>query len=215
MSMTVDEAANIIWDYHHLNHELGKADVIMVLGSHDTRVAEYAADLWLQGYAPYIIFSGGLGNLTAGVFEKPEAEIFADIAIENGVPAEKILIENKSTNTGENVSFTKQLLQEKKLDFQTFILVQKPYMERRTYTTFKKVWPEKDFIVTSPPLSLAEYPNGEISKDKVINVMVGDLQRIKEYPAKGFQIPQDIPEEVWDAYEYLVKEGYTEHLIKE
>jgi len=204
-----------IWDYHHVNHQLEKTDCIFVLGSHDTRVAGRAADLFLQGYAPYIVFSGGLGNLTTGIFQKPEAEIFADIAIARGVPKDKILIENRSTNTGENVQFTKQLLAERGLDFHSFILVQKPYMERRTYATFKKVWPEKEFIVTSPTLSFEAYPTEEISKEKVINIMVGDLQRIREYPARGFQIPQDIPDEVWAAYEKLVAAGYRSHLIKD
>lgn len=211
----VDQLAKIIWDYHHLNHKLEKADCIFVLGSHDTRVAEYAADLFLKGYAPYIIFSGGLGNLTNDIFQKPEADIFADIAIKRGVPPEKILIENRSSNTGENVEFTKKLLDEKGLRFNTFILVQKPYMERRTFATFKKVWPEKNFIVTSPPIPFENYPNEEISKDKVINIMVGDLQRIKIYPERGFQIFQDIPPNVWSAYEKLVELGYTKHLVKE
>lgn len=211
--MDVDTAAKIIWEYHHVNHELKKVDCIFVLGSHDTRVAEYAAGLFLAGYAPYIIFSGGLGRLTDGVFKKPEAEVFADIALEKGIPADAILVENKSTNTGENVEFTKKLLAEKGLDFKTFILVQKPYMERRTYATFKKVWPEKEFVVTSPQLSFDEYPNEQISKEEVINIMVGDLQRIKVYPEKGFQIPQEIPNAVWDAYEKLVEMGYTRQLI--
>lgn len=211
----IDKFAKIIWDYHHLNHKVEKADCIFVLGSHDTRVAEYAADLFLKGYAPYIIFSGGLGNLTKDIFQKPEADIFAEIAIKKGVPPEKVLIENKSTNTGENVEFTKRLLDEKGLKFNTFVLVQKPYMERRTYATFKKVWPEKNFIVTSPPISFEDYPNEEILKDKVINIMVGDLQRIKTYPGRGFQIFQEIPPNVWSAYEKLVKLGYTKHLVKE
>ena len=106
----IDALAKTIWDYHHMNHQLKKADCIFVLGSLDTRVAEYAADLFLQGLAPYIIFSGGLGSLTTNIFKKPEAEIFADIAITKGVPEDKIIIENKSTNTGENVLFTREIL---------------------------------------------------------------------------------------------------------
>ena len=50
--------------------------------------------------------------------------------------------------------------------------------------------------------------------DKVINIMVGDLQRIKVYAERDFQIYQDIPGEVWDAYEQLVGAGYTEQLVK-
>ena len=211
----VDKLAKVIWDYLHLNHQLKKADCIFVLGSNDTRVAKYAADLFLQGYAPYIIFSGGLGRLTKDIFQKPEADIFADIAVKRGVPPAKILIENKSTNTGENIEFTKKLLDEKGLDFNSFILVQKPYMERRTYATFKRLWPEKEFIVTSPQISFEEYPNQQLSRDFIINIMVGDLQRIKIYPERGFQIYQEIPEKVWEAYEKLVEFGYTKHLIRD
>lgn len=198
-----------------MHHPLQKADMILALGSNDTRVAEHGAALWLQGYAPYILFSGGSGRLTEGLFHKPEAEIFADVAEKMGVPQEKMLIENRSTNTGENIDFTRELLKEKGMDPATFILVQKPYMERRAYATFKMRWPEKEFVVTSPELSYTQYPNETITRELLINIMVGDLQRIKIYPAKGFQIPQEIPDEVWTAYERLVALGYTQHLVKE
>ncbi len=52
------------------------------------------------------------------------------------------------------------------------------------------------------------------SLDDIINVMLGDLQRIKLYPAKGFQIEQHIPDEVWSAFEKLVQMGFDKHLIK-
>jgi uncharacterized SAM-binding protein YcdF (DUF218 family) len=211
----VDKLAQIVWNYHLLHHPLEKADCIFALGSNDTRVADRAIDLFIQGYAPYIIFSGGVGILTKDIFNKPEAEIFADIAMKKGVPREKILIENKSTNTGENVEFTKRLLTEHGLDFNSFILVQKPYMERRTYATFMKVWPGKKFIVTSPQIAFKDYPNDIITKEMAINIMVGDLQRIKIYPEKGYQIYQEIPDKVWSAGQKLIELGYTKHLIKE
>ena len=204
--------ARKLWDYHHLNHTPENADCILVLGSHDLRVADRGAELYLQGWAPILIFSGGLGNVTKGIWKDPEADRFARIALDKGVPAEAIFIENQSTNTGENILFTQKLLQEKGLDLKTFLLVQKPYMERRSYATFKKHWPEKKLIVTSPRISFEDYPTDEIPMEKVINIMVGDLQRIRIYPAKGFQIPQDIPDEVWAAYERLIGWGFTKHL---
>jgi uncharacterized SAM-binding protein YcdF (DUF218 family) len=211
----IDRLARIIWDYHLMNQPLLPAECIFVLGSHDVRVADRAVDLFQEGYAPYLIFSGGFGNFTAGTFPKPEAELFADIALQRGVPPDNILIENKSTNTGENVQFTKELLAAKGFNFQSFILVQKPNMERRTYATFQKNWPGKDFVVTSPQISYDDYPNHEIPREKVINIMVGDLQRIREYPARGFQIPQEIPDAVWNAFEKLVAAGYVSHLIRQ
>ena len=132
-----------------------------------------------------------------------------------GVSEARIIVENKSTNTGENIRFTQKILKEKGLDFHRFIIVQKPYMERRSYATFKKNWPEKSVTVTSPKISFENYPNEEISMAIVIQSMVGDLQRIKAYPKLGFQIEQEIPQEVWQAFEQLVKLGFNQHLIKE
>ncbi|MCW3105750.1 MAG: YdcF family protein [Segetibacter sp.] len=205
--------AQKLWDYHHVNNSLEKSDCILVLGSHDVRVAERGAELYLQGWAPLLIFSGGLGRLTEDMWTETEADKFADIAVQMGVPKEAILIENRSTNTGENILFTQQLLNQQNLDPQSFIVVQKPYMERRSYATFKKHWPDKTLIVTSPQISFQDYPTDEISLEKVIHIMVGDFQRIKVYAEKGFQIPQHIPEDVWQVYEKLVELGFDEHLI--
>jgi uncharacterized SAM-binding protein YcdF (DUF218 family) len=210
----IEYFAKKIWDYHHLNQKLEKADCILVLGSHDERVAEYGAGLFLSGWAPLIVFSGGLGRLTKEIWDTTEADRFAKIAFEKGVPENKILVENKSTNTGENITFTKGLLKEKGIDPGKFILVQKPYMERRAYATFKKQWPGKEFVVTSPPIKWREYPTKHISRNQVINIMIGDLERIKEYSEKGFQIFQEIPGDVWSAYKKLVAAGYNQELIK-
>jgi len=214
-NLSLDDLAKILWDYNNLNQPLKKSDAILVLGSNDIRVAQRGAELLLQEYAPLIIFSGGFGALTQNLYSKPEAEVFANEAIKMGVPQEKILIERHSTNTGQNIIFTKKLLEEKALKIASFIVIQKPYMLRRTYATFRKQWPGQDFVITSPQIGYEKYSNETISKDLLINIMVGDTQRIKVYPEKGFQIPQEIPEEVWLAFEELVGRGFTKHLIKE
>jgi uncharacterized SAM-binding protein YcdF (DUF218 family) len=217
MNDQVRALAQKIWDYHHLDHQLTRADAILVLCSHDTAVAARGAELFLQQWAPLLIFAGGLGAITRGLWDEPEADQFARIAVGMGVPQDRILIENRSTNTGENVRFTKQLLAARGLDPATFLVVQKPYMERRSYATFRQVWPEKDARVTSPQVSMDEYLNryshAALSADDVVSIMVGDLQRIREYPARGFQIHQDIPADVWEAYEALVQAGYDRHLL--
>lgn len=211
----IDLLARKIWNYHLLHHQLEKADCILVLGSRDTRVAERGAELYLEGWAPIILFSGGLGRLTKEIWNQTEAEKFAEVAKKLGVPEKAILTENKSTNSGENIEFSRQLLAEKGINPEKIIVVQKPYMERRTFATIKKVWPETEAIVTSPQLSFEEYLTEEFTKDYVINIMVGELQRIKVYPNKGFQIYQEIPDEVWDAYEQFVKLGYTKQLLQD
>ncbi len=217
MNMEIDSLAKIIWDYHHMNQVLTCADLIIVLGSHDTRVAKRGAELFLKGLAPFIVISGGLGKITKTIWNMTEAEKFAQIACDMGVPSKQIILETLSTNTGENISFTRRLISDRNLKDDSIIAVNKPYMERRTYAAFKKFWTDNEIMVTSPQIGFKEYFDAysgtEITKDEVISIMVGDLQRIKVYAEKGFQIPQFIPDNVWGAYNKLVELGFTKHLI--
>ncbi len=213
----VDHYAKIIWDYMHMHHELRPMDAVFGLGSYGTDIAERATDLYLQGYGKYLIFSGDSGVIhgSRAFHESPEAEVFADIARQRGVPEEKIIIENKSTNTQQNVEFTRTLLKERRLNLNSFLLVQKPYMERRTYATFRNFWPEAECIVTSPQISYEEYKKRQEEEGiDFIGGMVGDLERIKKYPARGFQILQEIPDNVWEAFLKLVAFGYTKRLLQ-
>ena len=211
--MSVDAWARTLWDYHHVHHALEKADCIIALGSHDTRVAERAAEVFLAGWAPLLVCSGHLGALTGGTWTRSEAAVFADVAAARGVPRDRILLEDRSTNTGENVVFSRRLLAERGLEPRTAIAVQKPYMERRTLATFKQRWPELEVVVTSPQIAFEDYPTGEIRKDDVIHIMVGDLQRLIVYGRKGWSVPQEVPAEVLTAYERLVAAGYTRRLL--
>ena len=218
MDKRIRDLASIIWNYHKLNQPLEKADAILALGSHDDRVVERVVELFKGQWAPLVIFSGGLGAITKQLWTEPEANRFARLAIAAGVPKEKVIIENRSSNTGENILYTKQLLADMRLELQEFIVVQKPYMERRSFATFRKCWPEKRVIVTSPQISfddyLANYANSALSAKQVVSIMVGDLQRIRVYPARGFQIEQDVPSEVIAAYDELVAAGFTQYLIQ-
>ncbi|KXH47583.1 DUF218 domain-containing protein [Colletotrichum salicis] len=213
-SSQINLDAEIVYEYHRMHMAVSPASAIFCLCSLDTRVATRAAQLFLDGYGDYLIYSGGSGKLTANRFTEPEAEVFACIAKKLGVPAEKIIVEPNSSNTGENVRFTHALLKELGLDATSFVLVQKPYMERRTFATFRKQWPDPKtvFTVTSPELEFAQYSNKENPRDLVIEIMVGDLVRIREYPAKGYQVEQEIPPEVWEANQKLIEAGYDGHL---
>lgn len=183
------------------------------MGSHDLRVGQHGAHLFQEGWAQLLVFSGGFGDQTRNLWPVSEAEMFAREAVKLGIPKEKMLLETCSTNTGENVAFTRQLLREKGLDPKSFLLVHKPYMERRALATFQKVWPQKQARVTSPPIRFEDYPTEEIPLDLVINIMVGDFQRILDYPQKGFQVEQVVPDEAMLAYYFLIDSGFNQHLI--
>ncbi|KAK0385650.1 hypothetical protein NLU13_6827 [Sarocladium strictum] len=192
----------------------GPFSAIFCLCSLDTRVAAYAAHLYHSELAPWLIFSGRVGALTSGRWKDAEAAVFARIAAALGVPEDKIIIEPEATNTGENIRFTDKILRERGIEVRRLLLVQKPYMERRTYATFRKQWPDEttEFEVTSPQIEWDEYCDEDNPQELVIGIMLGDLVRVREYPKLGFQIEQEIPDEVWDAGQRLIKAGFGTHL---
>ena len=126
---------------------------------------------------------------------------------------EAMLLESRSTNTGENVQLSRLLLAERGTLPRSAIAVHKPYMERRTLATFGVRWPELDLVVTSPQLDFEAYTRQGIPREDVIQIMVGDLQRLLVYAKKGFSTPQPVPAEVMAAYEGLVAAGYTKRLL--
>jgi uncharacterized SAM-binding protein YcdF (DUF218 family) len=203
--MKIIKQVKTLWAYMQLNQPVTPADLIIVFGSNDIRVAEYAASLYLQGFAPRIVFSGGLGRFTESLFTKSEAEIFSDIALDMGVKKEHIFIENQSTNTGENIINSARVVTEKQLNAQRILLIQKPYMERRALASFEKQWPlnYQTVTVTSAGGSFFDYINDELSSDFVVQALIADFQRIQEYPKQGFQTEQPIPLEVTAAYQFL------------
>lgn len=195
-----------------MNHEVTNVDCILVFWSHDTRVAKRWAELYLEWYAPYILFSWWLWRLTKD-WNETEADKFAVIAKKMGVPSENILIENKSTNSGENAIFSMKLLKDKRIPHETLLIVHKPYMERRAYATFLKHFPDQNLLVTSQRVSMLKYINDEILLESLINLLVWDLQRIIKYPEKWFQIIQDVPENVVIAMNQLIDYWYTKQII--
>lgn len=196
-----------LWDYMQLKHELKPADCLFVMCSNDVRVAEHAAKLYHQKLAPLIVFSGGEGRFTDGLFEKSEAETFAEIAKLSGVPSEAILLETESTNSGENVRFTEQRLKEEGKQCSSFILVQKPFMERRAIATFEKQWqsPYTQLQVSSAALPFFEYINEDMPLMMVLEALMEDFSRVKSYPEKGFQTEQNIPQQVESSYQVLLE----------
>ncbi|MCZ0923328.1 YdcF family protein [Vibrio diabolicus] len=196
-----------LWDYMQLKHELKPADCLFVMCSNDVRVAEHAANLYHQKLAPLIVFSGGEGRFTDGLFEKSEAETFAEIAKISGVPSEAILLEAESTNSGENVRFTEQRLKKEGKHCSSFILVQKPFMERRAIATFERQWqsPYSQLQVSSTAHPFFEYINEDMPLMMVLEALMEDFSRVKSYPEKGFQTEQNIPQQVESSYQVLLE----------
>lgn len=216
-STTIPEAhrADVLtlWNYHDMKHELRPADVGIGLGSHDIGVAMCAVDLYRQGLYPLIVFTGANAPTTIGRFPRGEAVHYREHALDAGVPDDDILIETEATNTAENFELTRKLLRDTGIEVGSAIVMSRPYQERRSYATCKKLWPELDIICTSHRPPIDEYVAGIGDVDFVISMMVGDTQRMTKFAELGYAIPQHVPADVHAAYERLVGAGYTSRLI--
>jgi uncharacterized SAM-binding protein YcdF (DUF218 family) len=209
ISPAVLQAARTLWDFHLIYDELSKADLIIGLGSYDLRVVDRCAELFHQDLARRVLFTGKSGNWTGGLYNGTEAEAFAARAKELGVPDDAILIEPRATNIGENIRFSRAMVGN---ETHRIIIATKPQTQRRAYATVRAQWPDVEALVTAPPTRFEDQPTEAYPLANFIHEMVGDVQRMIDYPAKGFQIAQSIPAAVGDAFDFLVKEGYHHHL---
>ncbi|MFZ2101123.1 MAG: YdcF family protein [Oricola sp.] len=201
-------AAEMLWDYHCIYEPPREADAIVGLGSYDLRVADWCAELYEAGFAPVILFTGGTGNWTSGLYPSSEAAAFRDRAQERGVRPDAIVLEERATNIGENMRYSRAILPLAR----TVILVTKPQTQRRCLATAQMQWPEIDAVVTAPLHGLADQPTPHHTMEDLICEMVGDMWRMTDYAARGFQSEQPIPDDAQRAYDYLVGRGYTRHI---
>ncbi|MFI6769613.1 YdcF family protein [Streptomyces sp. NPDC050355] len=207
------QQALLIWDYHQMHHEARPADAAIGLGSHDLGVPAFCARLYRAGLFPTLVFTGGPNPTAPERFPRGEAVHFREHALELGVPDAAILLEPQARNTGQNITFSREVLAAVGITPSTVLLVSMPYMERRAFVTARKVWPEVEVVCASEPLEFDDYVK-TIGNDKhVVDQLVGDLQRVIEYPKLGFAIEQDVPEDVHGAYESLIRDGFTSRLL--
>ncbi|MGW3955150.1 YdcF family protein [Streptomyces sp. NPDC004752] len=209
------EDTQLLWDYQQMHHEPCPCSVGVGLGSHDLGVADTTVDLYRRGMMPLIVFTGATSRTTQDRMPRGEAEHYRDRALELGVPADAILVEPHARNTGQNITLSRTLLEERGVAVSSVLLVSKPYEERRAYATARKLWPGVEFVSASTPMTLPEYVDSIRDSRLVIDMLVGSLQRLLIYPAQGFMISQDVPDDVVRAYERLVTRGFTSRLVAE
>ena len=213
------ETLRIVWNHLYTEDALQKANIIMAFGCADQGVAQRAAQLFLDGYAPYLLFSGGLGKGTQGRLRQSEAEGYADIAAEMGVPRERMLLETESTNTGENLRYSHALLQDRGIHVETAIVVHQPNMGKRIRATLQKQWPDQSaqFWIAPGDRSLENYLNRltacDVPEYEMVSNIVGDFQRMDIYAQMGYQVPVEMPAEAWEAFERMKAFGYTKYII--
>ncbi|MFB6666539.1 YdcF family protein [Streptomyces parvus] len=205
--------AQRLWEFQQMGHDLRPCSVAIGLGSHDLGVADTAADLYHRGMMPLIVFTGATSRTTRDRMPRGEAEHYRERAMELGVSADAILVEPRARNTGENIRFSRALLEEHGAAVSSALLISKPYEERRAYATARKLWPEVVWVSASTPMGLADYVDSIGDARLVIDMLVGAQQRLMIYPKQGFMIDQPVPEDVAAAYERLCYAGFTSRLV--
>ncbi|MFI8445556.1 YdcF family protein [Streptomyces rochei] len=205
--------ARSVWDYHQMGHTPRPCSVAIGLGSHDLGVADTAVSLYKRGMAPLLLFTGATSPTTRERMPRGEAVHYKERALELGVPSTAILVEPRARNTGENIRFSRELLEKEGAEVSSVLLISKPYEERRAYATARKLWPAVDVVSASAPMTLDEYVDSIGDARLVIDMLVGALQRLMIYPEQGFMISQPVPSDVLDAYERLRQAGFTSRLL--
>ncbi|MFJ8477731.1 YdcF family protein [Kitasatospora sp. NPDC094011] len=203
----------LLWDYQQMGHDLRPCGVAIGLGSHDLGVAAETAGLYLRGLVQRIVFTGGPNPSRPDHFPRGEAVHFSEHAVSLGVPESAVLMEPNARNTGQNIQFSREVLADAGVAVSSVLLVSMPYMERRAFATCRQVWPEVEVVCASTPMDLHDYVKTIGDEGLVIDSLVGDLQRVIEYPKLGFAVAQEVPERVHDAYQRLIDAGFTSRLL--
>jgi hypothetical protein len=205
--------ARLIWGYHLMRHEPRPCSVAIGLGCHDIEVATIAAELYQSAMFPIIVFTGANSPSTSQAMPRGEAVQLREHAVTLGMPGDAAWVEPTATNTGENFTRSRRLIEESNLKVESVMVISMPFMERRAFATCRKVWPDVDVVCASEPVDFDEYVDARGSEAEIIDMMMGDLQRVIEYPRKGFAWGQFVPQDVMRAFQELRNAGFDRRLL--
>lgn len=209
------EDMNVVFDFLSAAQPgADRADVVLAMGSQDLTVADTAAQAFWEKGAEWLVCSGGLGKDTAELFQEPEGVLYARRCLELGVPQERIIVEGRAANSGENFLLSRALLEGRRIFPRTGVIACKPYMARRAWATGTKQWPQVRWSVARPEISFSEYISRGNDMTAAAELMTGDLQRLRLYAGR-FQAPVEVPDSVWAAGMRLAAAGYDRYIIRE
>jgi Uncharacterized conserved protein len=216
------------------------ADLVVLAGNAVIPTIDAACQLAAENRT--LLISGGIGHSTTFLYAaiarhprynilrttgRAEASILADIAHQFwNIPHERIVIEERSTNCGENASFTRETMAQRGITCRNGIVVQDPTMQRRTMATFAKVWQDEPDAPkwSSYPGYLPVLQNGNLSVtfagqandvwpvERYLSLLLGELPRLQDDEngygprGKGFIAHVDIPEDVHNAWQILTQD---------
>lgn len=200
----------IIYDYLNNQDNITKCSTILCCCSIDLGLVEVSKELDIKYSPKQIIYSGYKGKGTIGKIKGSEAQRFKNYAINLGIDKNKIITEERSVNTWQNI---KNSL--KKIEHQDLVIIHKPYAIRRTKLICQKLNIECKIVSNKQTFNeyLKQITNKEQIKEKdIISEMVAEIFYIKHNKLFNL-IKTDIPEEVIEAYIFLKNKGYNKYII--
>lgn len=215
MNSEVLDAARILWDWLPISDPIPAepVDMIFVLGNKSDALPGEAAKLFKKKRAPLILLSGGRGRITKND-PLTEVERYMRVLRQENIPEGAIISEDKSTNTGENIAFSKSLLEQKGFLFTSGLAVTTAMLSMRHRAILKKQWPEiKWFLRTPEPVPFDTRMTMD-DPEEFFSLMVGEVTRLQHYPTKGFMDAIVIPEMIAKAVKVLIDAGYTKYRVE-
>jgi uncharacterized SAM-binding protein YcdF (DUF218 family) len=194
--MNTAGALKKLWDYLVLSDELKTSDVIFVLGRDDFNIPQKAIEFFQNNLAPTILLSGGVGRLS-GTIKGSEANAFRDYIQKQGVPAERILLEESATNTGENISKGLDVLKMRGALKRIILVTHGPHM-RRALAVARAQNKTVEWLAAPDSCLMSSVAPERLQKE-----LVGEIDRLVKYPKLGYFEEQNIPNEILAAKKML------------
>jgi hypothetical protein len=135
---------------------------------------------------------------------RTEAELFGATAVEHGVPADRLVLENRSTNTAENVTLSLTMLEARGIQLASALLITIPPFQRRASLTVRTHRPTLRCV--NSPITWGEPSDwNDEQLTRAAELCVGEIKRLQDYPGRGFihWDPAELPRDVIEAAEQL------------
>jgi hypothetical protein len=216
----------------------GPFDLILLFGNAVLATAEAAFRLMREDGAARLLISGGIGHSTRYLADaiashpeyrglatsgRPEADVLAELGRACfDLPPDRILVENRSTNCGENAAFSRRSIDEAGIDARAILLVQDPLMQRRTDATMRATFADRAGVafrnwpvfVPKVARSDAVFELDGMAADgwsgpRFLALLLGEIPRLRDDAdgygpdGRGFIARVDIPSNVEAAFRQL------------
>lgn len=167
-----------ITDFIFVESEISHADVILIPGSNHPPLMEEAAILYKNGFAPYILPSGGYKTQLGTT----EWEYLTNIGLSKGIPEEVFLKEDHAQHTLENAQFSLDVLKNNGIKFDKVIIVCKAGHSRRALLSYQVTFPIWTEFMVFPVVDRYEITKvnwylSEVGRKRIMS----EVQKIGKY----------------------------------